>query len=154
MLSKRLLTPLAAATALAAAATAPAIAEESAETADANGALVMFLTQTDPMLAGHGLHFAGRMAMDGRPSTIVLVGEAGRLALNDWTSNASAVSGDALQEDLKRFVDAGGRVYITPYTLNSFNASADALIDGVSLPDNPKAIHHHMFEPNTQMIVW
>ena len=114
----------------------------------------MFLTKTDPMLAGHGLHFAEHMALDGRAATILLVGEAGRLAMKDWPSNASAVSGAALQDDLKAFIKAGGRVFITPYTLGSFNASPDALIEGVSLPDNPKAVHDHMFDAKTQMVVW
>lgn len=127
---------------------------DAAEHGKASGSLVMFLTQTDPMVAGHALHFATRMAAAGRSATIVLVGDAGRLALSDWPSNTSAVSGASLQADLVSFVAAGGRVYMTPYTLRSFSAAPAALIDGVSLPDDPEAIHSHMFEPDTQLLVW
>ena len=136
-----------------------ALAEPDASAADAaspevSGNLVMFLTQTDPMLAGHGLHFGARMASDGRGATVILVGDAGRLALAGWPANASAVSGKSLQADLEAFIEAGGRAYITPYTLSSFDATPDDLIKGVSLPDNPAAIHAHMFEPDTQLLVW
>ena len=124
------------------------------DNAGVSGNLVMFLTQTDPMLAGHGLHFATRTVTAGRSATIILVGDAGRLALADWPSNASAVSGEALQTDLEAFVAAGGKVYITPYTLKSFSAAPTELIEGVSLPDNPTAIHAHMFESETQLLVW
>lgn len=41
-----------------------------------SGNLVMFLTQTDPMVAEHGVHFATRMAESGRAAIIVLVREA------------------------------------------------------------------------------
>ena len=132
---------------------APAQQAKAAEPA-VSGNLVMFLTQIDPMSAGHGVHFATNMARSGRGAVIVLVGEAGRLALRDWPTPVSAVDGEALQTELKGFVNAGGKVYITPYTLRSFNASADDLIDGASPPDDPAAIHAHMFEPDTQLLVW
>ena len=122
--------------------------------AEPSGQLVMFLTQTDPMLAGHGMHFATRMVRTGRPATIVLVGDAGRLALDGWPANTSAVSGQTLQEDLMAFIDAGGTVFVTPYTLASFRSAENSLIDGVSLPSDPDAIHAHMFETETQLIVW
>ena len=133
---------------------ASAVSANAEERGQTSGSLVMFLTQTDPMVAGHGLHFATRMAMAGRPATVVLVGDAGRIALSEWPSTTSAVSGASLQADLEGFLAAGGKVYITPYTLRSFNAAPAALIDGVSLPADPEAIHAHMFESDTQLLVW
>lgn len=118
------------------------------------GALVMFLTQTDPMLAGHALHFATHMSREGRRATILLVGEAGRLALKDWPTPVSAVGNNNLQQDLIKFIDTGGKVYITPYTLHSFNADPEDLIAGAGLPKDPKSVHGHMFEPDTQLLAW
>ena len=121
---------------------------------ESSGALVLFLTQTDPMVAGHALHFATRMHMEGRAATIVLVGDAGRIALKDSETPVSAVSEDPLRVDLAGFIEAGGRVLVTPYTLKSLGVSEDALIDGAALPRDPRAIHAHMFESGTKMVVW
>ncbi len=131
-----------------------AAADEAVAQPAAEGALVMFLTQTDPMLAGHALHFATHMARDGRRATIVLVGEAGRLALKGWQTPVSAVGNNNLQQDLIGFIDTGGKVYITPYTLHSFNADPEDLIAGAGLPKDPKSVHGHMFEPDTQLLAW
>lgn len=131
---------------------APALAHDGKQGSAGN--LVMFLTHSDPMVAGHGLHFATHMAKEGRGATIVLVGDAGRLALKDWPADVSAVSGEALNADLEAFIAAGGRVYVTPYTLESFNATPADLIAGATPPDDPEAIHNHMFASDTQLLVW
>lgn len=46
------------------------------------------------------------------------------------------------------------RTSSTPYTLRSFNAGPGDLIAGAKLPEDPKAVHGHMFEPDTQLLVW
>lgn len=140
--------PIAEAQDMAGGAAAPANSEST------RGNLVMFLTQTDPMVAGHALHFASRMAAEGRPSTVILVGEAGRLGLTGYLNNRSAVTGEDLQTALQEFISAGGRVFITPPTLASYNADIEALIEGVDVPRNPSGVHAHMFDANTQLVVW
>ena len=119
-----------------------------------SGNLVIFLTQTDPMVAGHALHFATRMVRDGRPSRVILVGEAGRLGLAGHKSSVSAVNGEDLQTALKGFIDAGGDVFMTRFTLASYGAQSDSLIEGVALPSDPSEMHATMFDPNTQMLAW
>ncbi|MEM1411273.1 MAG: hypothetical protein AAGH19_02865, partial [Pseudomonadota bacterium] len=128
--------------------------EDSGQAADASGTLVLMLTQTDPMVAGHALHFAAAMVQSGRPATIILVGDAGTLALKGAASRKSEVSGLSLQADLETYIKAGGRVIITPYTLTALNAKPDALMDGVALPSNPVGLHDLMFEHHTQLVVW
>ncbi|TVR57365.1 MAG: hypothetical protein EA420_19120 [Candidatus Competibacteraceae bacterium] len=120
----------------------------------AQSALVAFLTTDDPMIAGHALHFAQRMLASGRRATVILVGEAGRLGIKTLPSPTSAVSGATLNQDLASFVGSGGKVYISAYTLRHFSATSEMLASGISLPDDPQAIHNHMFDPATQLVVW
>ncbi|MEM0910151.1 MAG: hypothetical protein AAGJ37_04210 [Pseudomonadota bacterium] len=129
-------------------------AADTDEIQPSDTALVMFLTNTDPMIAGHGVHFASRMAMEDRSVTIILVGEAGRLGLKAWSSNVSNVENIPLHEVLQDVIKHGGKVLMTPYTLMSFNANAEDLIQGVSLPKDPISMHNHMFAANTKLLVW
>jgi outer membrane receptor protein involved in Fe transport len=59
-----------------------------------------------------------------------------------------------LSQDLSGFIAAGGTVYISPYTLRHFAASPEMLADGVTVPKDPPAVHRHMFDPTTQLVVW
>jgi quercetin dioxygenase-like cupin family protein len=117
-------------------------------------ALVAFLTTDDPMIAGHAVHFARHMLDGGRRATLLLIGEAGRLGIKTLPSPISALSNAPLRQDLSSFIAAGGTVYISPYTLRHFAASPEMLADGVTVPKDPPAVHRHMFDPATQLVVW
>jgi quercetin dioxygenase-like cupin family protein len=117
-------------------------------------ALVAFLTTADPMIAGHALHFARHMLDSGRRATVLLIGEAGRLGIKTLSSPTSALSNAPLSQDLSSFIAAGGTVYITPYTLRHFAATPEMLMEGVTVPKDPPAVHRHMFEPGTKLVVW
>ena len=132
---------------------APATDHHAAPT-QSQSALVAFLTTDDPMIAGHALHFARHMLDGGRRATLLLVGEAGRLGIKTLPSPISALSNAPLSEDLSGFIAAGGTVYISPYTLRHFAASPEMLADGVTVPKDPPAVHRHMFDPATQLVVW
>jgi len=119
-----------------------------------NGSLVLFLTQTDPMVAGHGLHIATRMLEEERRVTIVLIGAAGQIAVEDAATNASALTGASLKEALAAFIAAGGAVAITPPTVASLGVEYDDLIDGVGPPEDHRALHDHMFAPRTKLMVF
>lgn len=127
---------------------------QPAASSESSSALVAFLTTDDPMIAGHAVHFAHRIMTTGRSATLILIGEAGRLGIKTLSSPTSAVSGEPLNQDLASFIDAGGKVYISSFTLRHFAAAPEMLADGVSLPDDPQAIHQHMFDPGTQLVVW
>ncbi|HRD91647.1 MAG TPA: hypothetical protein PK201_00860 [Accumulibacter sp.] len=132
---------------------APA-ADHHAAPAQSQSALVAFLTTADPMIAGHALHFARHMLDGGRQATLLLVGEAGRLGIKTLPSPISALSNAPLSQDLSGFIAAGGTVHISPYTLRHFAASPEMLADGVTIPKDPPAVHRHMFDPATQLVVW
>ena len=126
---------------------------EKAEPAP-NGSLVLFLTRTDPMTAGHGLHIARRMLEEDRGVTVVLTGAAGQIAVKGAATNASSLTGDSLQEDLAAFIAAGGTVAITPPTVAALGVDYDDLIEGVGPPKDHRALHDHMFEPRTKLMAF
>ena len=131
-----------------------ALAEEAAVEQAENGGLVLFLSQTDSMLAGHALHIANRMLAEERSVTIVLVGDGGQLALKHAVTSASSFSGRPLQDELAAFIEAGGTVAITPPTIASMGGDLDALIEGVGPPEDHMALHDFMFEPRTKLMVF
>lgn len=128
----------------------------SAESRDepSKGAMVMFLTTTDQNVAGHALHIASRMLAEGRKTTIVLIGDAGRLGVKGAKTKLSAVGGQPLQTTLASFAKAGGSVFVTPPTLALIEATPDDLIDGVGLPIDHAGLHDHMFAADTKLVVF
>ena len=118
------------------------------------GAMVMFLTQTDQNVAGHALHIASRMQAEGRKTTVVLIGDAGRLGIKGAKTKKSVFGDQALQVALESFIKADGRVFITPPTLALIDATLDDLMDGVTLPVNHGDFHDHMFEIETKLVVF
>lgn len=127
-------------------------AETHAE--DSKGAMVLFLTQTDQNVAGHALHIASRMQAEGRKTTVVLIGDAGRLGVKGAMTKKSVVGGQPLQVVVKSFIKAGGTVFITPPTLALIDATTDDLIDGVTPPVDHAGFHDHMFEIETKLVVF
>ncbi len=119
-----------------------------------SGSLVVFLTQTDPAIAGHALHFATHAAIEQQRATILLVGEAGRIGLKGGASPASAIDGKTLQSMLLEFIAAGGRVFVPPRTLKTIASEPQALIEGVKAPEDRKALRRHMFDSATKVMVW
>lgn len=117
-------------------------------------ALVLFLTRTEPMVAGHALHVGMNMLAEGVQVTVILVGDAGRFGLRGLPAGTSAVSKSDLGADLERLIAAGGQVLITPYTLAHFNAEPSQLRAGITLPREAKRLHARMFEPGAQVVVW
>lgn len=130
----------------------PVSADSRDETS--KGAMVMFLTTTDQNVAGHALHIASRMLAESRKTTIVLIGDAGRLGVKGAKTKLSAVGGKPLQEVLASFVKDGGQVFITPPTLALIGAGPDDLIAGVGLPIDHAGLHDHMFEIETKLVVF
>ena len=122
--------------------------------AAAKGALVLFLTQTDGSVAGHAIHIATRMRREGRNTTVVLTGEALRLAVKTASTERSAVSGVSLQDALKAFVQAGGDVFYTPPSLAVIGAAPEDLIEGVTPPKDHAGLHEHMFASRTKLMVF
>ncbi|MEM6908485.1 MAG: hypothetical protein AAF494_07380 [Pseudomonadota bacterium] len=116
--------------------------------------LVLFLTQSDPMVASHGLHIASRMLDEDRQVTIMLIGEAGQIAVKDAATGASRFTGESLQQDLAAFIAAGGTVAITPPTVASLGGDYGVLIEGVGPPKDHQGLHDHMFEPRTKLMVF
>ena len=127
-------------------------AQES--THSGKGSMVMFITQSDAMIAGHALHIANEMVREKRNVRVMLIGEAGAIALKGSSTIRSALNGQPLQSSLAHLVKNGGKVYITPPTLGAYNASTEDLIKGVSLPLNPTEFHHFMFAPETKLVVF
>lgn len=121
---------------------------------DTKGALVLFLTQTDGSVAGHAIHIATRMHSEGRNTTVVLTGEALRLAVKTASTERSAVSGVSLQDALKAFLQAGGDVFYTPPSLAVIGAAPEDLIEGVTPPKDHAGLHEHMFASRTKLMVF
>ena len=122
--------------------------------AGAKGSLVLFLTQTDGSVAGHALHIATRMHGEGRATTVVLTGEALRIAVKAAKTETSAISGVALQDALKAFMRAGGDVFYTPPSLAVIGAAPTDLIEGVTPPTDHAGLHEHMFASRTKLMVF
>ena len=120
----------------------------------AKGALVLFLTQTDGSVAGHAIHIATRMHDEGRNTTVVLTGEALRLAVKTATTERSAISGVSLQDALQAFIKAGGDVFYTPPSLAVIGAVPKDLIEGVTPPKDHAGLHEHMFASRTKLMVF
>ena len=129
-----------------------ASAEEAAPAP--NGSLVMFLTQTDPMVAGHGLHIANHMLEEERNVTLVLIGAAGQIAVKAAVTNSSSLADGSLQEALAAFIAKGGTAAITPPTVAGLGVDYEDLIDGVGPPADHRALHDHMFAPRTKLMVF
>lgn len=117
------------------------------------GALVIFITQIDPMIAGHALHFAEHMHTEGRGVTLFLIGEGARLALRDPRLEPSIVTEAPLNEKLAELLAGGARVIVTPFSLKGLGVTPEALVPGIDLRCDP-SLHDHMFEPDTRLMVW
>ena len=118
------------------------------------GAMVLFLTQTDQNVAGHALHIASRMQAEGRKTTVVLIGDAGRLGVKSAKTKKSVIGDQPLQAALESFLEAGGTVFITPPTLALIDATLDDLMDGITPPVDHAGFHDHMFEIETKLVVF
>ena len=130
----------------------PATADTSVDAP--KGAMVMFLTQTGENVAGPALHIAQRMQAEGRKTTVVLLGDAGRLGVKGAKTKKSAIGDKSLQAALKGAIEAGVSVFITPPTLGLIGATPDDLMEGVSLPIDHAGLHDHMFEIATKLVVF
>lgn len=119
----------------------------------AKGSLVMFVTQADPMIAGHALHFAEHALSDGHRVTIILVGDAARFALKAPELPKSPVTGAGLDHKLRELVAKQAKVILTPFSLAALGAKTDDLTPGVAPACDP-VLHAHMFEPATKLMVW
>ncbi|MBK9989866.1 MAG: DsrE family protein [Verrucomicrobia bacterium] len=119
-----------------------------------SGALVLFLTTDDPMSAGHALHFAEHTFSNGRPVTIILVGNAGKLALKNNNLPPSPITGEELNKKLQQLVEKKVTVIITPYTLAALGQPLENLIPEITPPKNGPATHAHIWEPETKIVVW
>lgn len=128
----------------------PASAQPVAPT---KNALVLFVTQDDPMIAGHALHFADHALGDGHPVRIVLVGPAAKFALKDAKLPASPVTGAGLNEKIRELVAKNVTVIITPFSLAAVGAKLDDLTPGTKPACSPD-LHAEMFEPATKIMVW
>ncbi len=117
------------------------------------GALVMFVTNDDPMIAGHALHFAEHALGEGRRVTLILAGNAAKLALRQPDLPKSPVTGASLDHKLRELVAKKATVIVTPFSLAPLGAKLDDLIPGVA-PQCDPALHEHMFEPTTKLMVW
>jgi hypothetical protein len=117
-------------------------------------AMVLFLTRTDPMVAGHALHFLETMKRTGADVTLILVGDAGSFALAGHEVAANAISNKSFSEELRALAADGGRVLITPYTLAMLEAEPSDLVAGVTLPMAAQGLHEKMLAPGTKLLVW
>lgn len=117
--------------------------------------LVIFLTQTDPLIAGHALHIAKNMRGEGRRVTVFLIGEAARFALANPAEGAAPnpVTGTSLQTLLADLLAAEATVIVTPPSLRAIGAERSAVLPGAVFSCSPE-IHDHMFQPTTRVVVW
>jgi len=140
---------------LALASPTPSRADEHshAKTASANNSLILFLTQDDPMIAGHALHFAEHALGDGHPVTIILVGSAAKFALKDAKLPKSPVTGAGLDQKVRDLVAKNVKVILTPFSLSALGVKLDDLTPGIAPACSPD-LHAEMFEPATKIMVW
>lgn len=127
---------------------------EVAKLAAEDTALIMFVTRNDPVIAGHALHVATTMRGHGRTAIICLIGDGGKLALKGAKTEVSMTNGESLQSNLQTFIKNGGKVSITPFTVESLGISKDDLIEGVFIGGKAHKIGKVMYKPNTRVFVW
>lgn len=125
-----------------------------AAASDPSAQVVMFLTQTDPMIAGHALHMAGVLGRHGHSVTVVLVGEAGEVAQTGGEPLPSAVGPGTLHDQLQALLDAGVEVHMTPFTRRALDGEAGPVLDAVSHPRAGGPMPQRLTAPNARVLVW
>jgi predicted peroxiredoxin len=119
-----------------------------------NGHVILFLTQTDSIKAGHALHMAGQLLKHGRQVAVVLTGEAGQLAVAEGPAQPSAYEEQSLQEILSELMGDGASVHLSPLSRSVLEEQGPSISEGVTHPKTDGPMHERLVDPATQVMVW
>lgn len=127
------------------------LALSSAPALAGKGGLFVNLASDEVARAGMALELSRNLLAGGHAVTVFLNVDGVRIAATNIPQATNGITGKTLQQALKDFIGAGGKVIVCPMCLRQAGLTAEDLIEGAVL-GRPELTLPALMDPQTRVI--